>query len=183
MSDVDFTYGDFQRHTLQNQQALGLRDLKSSLDITPTEDLPTDDDNLVRSLLKEKRSVHAQNDQLWRLVDKQRGMILSLQEDVEKAWKSKHKYKQRYLELMERYSDMSQVHKSLSLSTLSGHEASVVSTPSEYTGADPISATSITPIPQNIPTTPSKNPSNNAYSPTLDAESPVYQAIRAEIER
>ncbi|KTW31413.1 hypothetical protein T552_00057 [Pneumocystis carinii B80] len=47
---------------------------------------------LVQQMMKEKISLHTQNMQLWKIIDKQRAMILELQKDLEKAFKEKKKY-------------------------------------------------------------------------------------------
>ncbi|KAG4305666.1 hypothetical protein PORY_001222 [Pneumocystis oryctolagi] len=52
----------------------------------------TDMHTLIQQMLKEKISLHAQNLQLWKIIDKQRAMILELQRDLEKAFKEKKKY-------------------------------------------------------------------------------------------
>ena len=49
-------------------------------------------------MLKEKQSVTAQNSQLWRLVDKQRAMILGLNKDLERAMKEKDRYRTKLKE-------------------------------------------------------------------------------------
>ncbi|KAI5857874.1 hypothetical protein BZA05DRAFT_415257 [Tricharina praecox] len=54
----------------------------------------------VRYLLKEKQSMTAQNSQLWRLVDKQRAMILGLNKDLERALKEKDRYRTKLKEHM-----------------------------------------------------------------------------------
>ncbi|KFA73455.1 hypothetical protein S40288_08473 [Stachybotrys chartarum IBT 40288] len=55
---------------------------------------------LIRHLLKEKQSQSQQNSQLWRLVDKQRAMILGLNKDLERAFKDKEKYRSKLKEVM-----------------------------------------------------------------------------------
>ncbi|KAI5814829.1 hypothetical protein BZA77DRAFT_294720 [Pyronema omphalodes] len=57
-------------------------------------------DELILVLLKEKQSITAQNSQLWRLVDKQRAMILGLNKDLERAMKEKDKYRKKLKEQM-----------------------------------------------------------------------------------
>ncbi|KAK3354336.1 hypothetical protein B0H65DRAFT_8847 [Neurospora tetraspora] len=71
---------------------------------------PTDIANLIKTagspeaviqyLLKEKQSQSQQNAQLWRLVDKQRAMILGLNKDLERALKEKEKYRKKLKELL-----------------------------------------------------------------------------------
>ncbi|KAM6539035.1 Rho GTPase activating protein [Fusarium falciforme] len=55
---------------------------------------------LIQYLLKEKHSQSQQNGQLWRLVDKQRAMILGLNKDLERALKDKEKYRKKLKEVM-----------------------------------------------------------------------------------
>ncbi|KAL7946700.1 hypothetical protein V8C42DRAFT_318579 [Trichoderma barbatum] len=55
---------------------------------------------VIQYLLKEKQSQAQQNSQLWRLVDKQRAMILGLNKDLEAALKDKEKYRKKLKELM-----------------------------------------------------------------------------------
>ncbi|KAK6535951.1 hypothetical protein TWF281_000200 [Arthrobotrys megalospora] len=53
---------------------------------------------LISHLLKDKAQAASQNSQLWRLVDKQRSMILSLNRDLEKAMKDKERYRKKLKE-------------------------------------------------------------------------------------
>ncbi|KAI5466451.1 hypothetical protein BGZ63DRAFT_480963 [Mariannaea sp. PMI_226] len=55
---------------------------------------------LIQYLLKEKQSQSQQNSQLWRLVDKQRAMILGLNKDLERALQDKEKYRKKLKEVM-----------------------------------------------------------------------------------
>ncbi|GAB0139915.1 hypothetical protein EsHS_00000553 [Epichloe bromicola] len=55
---------------------------------------------VIQHLLKEKHSQSQQNSQLWRLVDKQRAMILGLNKDLEAALKDKEKYRRKLKEIM-----------------------------------------------------------------------------------
>ncbi|KAI9835493.1 MAG: hypothetical protein M1837_003777 [Sclerophora amabilis] len=52
----------------------------------------------IQYLLKEKQAAAAQNAQLWRLVDKQRTMILGLNKDLERALKEKEKHRKKLKE-------------------------------------------------------------------------------------
>ncbi|KAL2255896.1 hypothetical protein VTK26DRAFT_2522 [Humicola hyalothermophila] len=56
---------------------------------------------VIQYLLKEKQSQSQQNAQLWRLVDKQRAMILGLNKDLERALKDKEKYRKKLKEVLE----------------------------------------------------------------------------------
>ncbi|KAK0660520.1 putative GTPase-activating protein [Cercophora samala] len=55
---------------------------------------------VIQYLLKEKQSQSQQNTQLWRLVDKQRAMILGLNKDLERALKDKEKYRKKLKEVL-----------------------------------------------------------------------------------
>ncbi|KAJ5723005.1 hypothetical protein N7488_001040 [Penicillium malachiteum] len=52
-------------------------------------------------LLKEKHQAASQNSQLWKLVDKQRTLILGLNKDLERALKEKEKYKKKMKEVQD----------------------------------------------------------------------------------
>ncbi|CAL5867735.1 uncharacterized protein PFLUO_LOCUS1954 [Penicillium psychrofluorescens] len=52
-------------------------------------------------LLKEKHHAASQNSQLWKLVDKQRTLILGLNKDLERAFKEKDQYKKKLKEIQQ----------------------------------------------------------------------------------
>ncbi|KAJ5172286.1 hypothetical protein N7492_004879 [Penicillium capsulatum] len=52
-------------------------------------------------LLREKHQAASQNSQLWKLVDKQRTLILGLNKDLDRAFKEKEKYKKKIKELQD----------------------------------------------------------------------------------
>lgn len=53
---------------------------------------------VIQHLLKEKQHSTAQNGQLWRLVDKQRALLLGLNQDLERALKDKERYRKKLKE-------------------------------------------------------------------------------------
>lgn len=55
-------------------------------------------ETLIAYMLKDKNSLTAQNSQLWRLVDKQRAMILGLNKDLERALRDKERYRKKLKE-------------------------------------------------------------------------------------
>ena len=55
---------------------------------------------LIRNLLKDKSQLTSQNDQLWKLVDKQRAMVLGLNKDLERACKDKERYRVKLKDVM-----------------------------------------------------------------------------------
>ena len=56
-------------------------------------------ENLVLHLLKEKNHAASQNTQLWKLVEKQRALLLGLNKDLERVTKDRDRYKKRLKEL------------------------------------------------------------------------------------
>ncbi|KAL6235138.1 hypothetical protein BDW75DRAFT_210322 [Aspergillus navahoensis] len=56
-------------------------------------------DAVIIHLLKEKHHAASQNSQLWKLVDKQRTLIMGLNRDLERALKDKERYKRKVKEL------------------------------------------------------------------------------------
>ncbi len=55
---------------------------------------------VIQHLLKEKQSSDVQNAQLWKLVDKQRSLVLGLNKDLEKALKDKERYRKELKEYL-----------------------------------------------------------------------------------
>lgn len=56
---------------------------------------------VIMHLLKEKHQAASQNGQLWKLVDKQRTLILGLNKDLERAFQEKEKYRKKLKDLQE----------------------------------------------------------------------------------
>jgi RalA-binding protein 1 len=56
-------------------------------------------ENLIRHLLRDKNHAAAQNAQLWKLVDKQRSLLLGLNKDLERASKERDRYRKKLKEL------------------------------------------------------------------------------------
>ena len=52
-------------------------------------------ETVIQHLLKEKQHSAAQNTQLWKLVDKQRALLLGLNQDLERALKDKERYRRK----------------------------------------------------------------------------------------
>lgn len=53
---------------------------------------------VIHHLLKEKQHAAAQNAQLWKLVDKQRALVLGLNQDLDRALKDKERYRKKLKE-------------------------------------------------------------------------------------
>lgn len=56
---------------------------------------------VIQHLLKEKQHAAAQNAQLWKLVDKQRTLILGLNQDLDKALRDKERYRKKLKDHLE----------------------------------------------------------------------------------
>lgn len=56
-------------------------------------------ENLVVHLLKEKNHAESQNNQLWKLVEKQRALLLGLNKDLERVTKDRDRYKKKLKEV------------------------------------------------------------------------------------
>lgn len=78
----------------------GPQDAPGSPDIASLIKTAGSPEAVIQHLLKEKHSQSQQNTQLWRLVDKQRAMILGLNKDLEAALKEKEKYRRKLKEIM-----------------------------------------------------------------------------------
>lgn len=96
-SSIDSAISTVSSHSLGNPNSHG--------NATPTpEDIQTliqtagSAEALIGYMLKEKASAATQNAQLWKLVDKQRAMILGLNKDLERALKDKDRYRKKLKE-------------------------------------------------------------------------------------
>lgn len=78
---------------------------QSNVSLEPT-DIPTliaaagSPEAAIAKLLQEKQSASTHTTQLWRLVEKQRAMILGLNKDLERTLKEKEKYRKRLKDLV-----------------------------------------------------------------------------------
>ncbi|KAL8999269.1 MAG: hypothetical protein Q9169_001814 [Polycauliona sp. 2 TL-2023] len=72
--------------------------MSSATDITHLINTAGSAEALIQHLLKEKQHSTAQNAQLWKLVDKQRTLVLGLNQDLERALKDKERYRKKLKE-------------------------------------------------------------------------------------
>lgn len=68
-------------------------DTSSASDISDLIETAGSPEAVIQHLLKEKQSSAVQNAQLWKIVDKQRSLVLGLNQDLEKALRDKEKYR------------------------------------------------------------------------------------------
>ncbi|KAA8576600.1 hypothetical protein EYC84_006698 [Monilinia fructicola] len=83
-------------HSYKNSQ--DLKGLSPQFDVAQLIQAAGSPEAAIQYLVKEKQSQTAQNSQLWRLVDKQRAMILGLNKDLERALKDKERYRKKLKE-------------------------------------------------------------------------------------
>lgn len=100
---------------------------------------------VIQYLLKEKQAQSQQNAQLWRLVDKQRAMILGLNKDLERALKDKEKYRKKLKEVLEGTEETSALSVSVPNTQAAGKNSSeaVASSPKERVLEIPLSPTTL----------------------------------------
>ncbi|KAL8730457.1 MAG: hypothetical protein Q9166_004095 [cf. Caloplaca sp. 2 TL-2023] len=72
--------------------------MSSATDITHLINTAGSVEALIQHLLREKQHSTAQNAQLWKLVDKQRTLVLGLNQDLERALKDKERYRKKLKE-------------------------------------------------------------------------------------
>ncbi|CAK7264815.1 Rho GTPase activating protein [Sporothrix epigloea] len=138
---------------------------------------------VIEHLLKERQAQSQQNAQLWRLVDKQRAMILGLNKDLERALKEKEKYRKKLKELLP-----NQGHPAISSmpdAPLSQQTSNINSTNSSLNGlaaSDSISSIGTMKrfATEDIPSSPSAAEDSSAHSPI---EKPVARRIMPPTDR
>jgi RalA-binding protein 1 len=93
----------------------------------------------IQGLLKEKQSLGSHNSQLWRLVEKQRSMILGLQKDLEKVLKDKERYRRKWKEHQHQQSISSSITPDREIERdLREKPKSIVPPPTKLAGPNPL---------------------------------------------
>lgn len=95
---------------------------------------------VIQYLLKEKQSQAAQNAQLWRLVDKQRAMILGLNKDLERALKDKERYRKKLKDSLAQISNPSPVDSTAGVASDAGSIAGSDHTTAEVHRVEPLAS-------------------------------------------
>jgi len=93
-SSIDSAISSVSNGSMAQKGTLDLRD-PSSADIGSLVATAGSAENLILHLLKEKNQAVTQNAQLWKLVDKQRALLLGLNKDLERVTKDRDRYKNR----------------------------------------------------------------------------------------
>lgn len=81
--------GTIHSHRPSQDSASGLPDISHLIQTAGSPEA------VIQHLLKEKQHSAAQNAQLWKLVDKQRSLVLGLNQDLEQALREKDKYRKK----------------------------------------------------------------------------------------
>ena len=96
-SSIDSTMSTTSSATNQSQRS-ALDMLPSAVEIQQCIALHGTPENAVQQLLKEKKKVGAQYQQLWGSVDKLRALVIGLNKDLERALRDKDRYERKYKE-------------------------------------------------------------------------------------
>ncbi|KAI9693958.1 MAG: hypothetical protein M1822_003229 [Bathelium mastoideum] len=105
-ASIDSAASAVSSNASHSMQSNGSHSYKSSQDTTAS--TPPDvqsmivaagsAESLIHNLIKDKQAAQARDSQLWRLVEKQRAMILGLNKDLDRALKDKEKYRKKLKE-------------------------------------------------------------------------------------
>ncbi|KAI9850442.1 MAG: hypothetical protein M1838_005654 [Thelocarpon superellum] len=97
-SSIDSAISSLSSQTSHSQRSTPDAAASPATDVTHLITTAGSPEAVIQHLLKEKQSSASQNAQLWRLVDKQRTMILGLNKDLEQALKDKERYRRKLKE-------------------------------------------------------------------------------------
>ncbi|KAL8896849.1 MAG: hypothetical protein Q9192_002873 [Flavoplaca navasiana] len=94
-SSIDSAISTVSSATSHSHKSSQDSTMSSATDITHLINTAGSAEALIQHLLKEKQHSTAQNAQLWKLVDKQRTLVLGLNQDLERALKDKERYRKK----------------------------------------------------------------------------------------
>ncbi|KAL8665767.1 MAG: hypothetical protein Q9168_007632 [Polycauliona sp. 1 TL-2023] len=97
-SSIDSAISTISSATSHSHKSSQDSTMSSATDITHLINTAGSAEALIQHLLKEKQHSTAQNAQLWKLVDKQRTLVLGLNQDLERALKDKERYRKKLKE-------------------------------------------------------------------------------------
>ena len=123
-SSIDSAISSLSGGTHSHKSSQDVHSSSGSPDIANLIQAAGSPEAVIQYLLKEKQSQAAQNAQLWRLVDKQRAMILGLNKDLERALKDKERYRKKLKESLAQVSNPSPVDSNQGLSSDAGSATS-----------------------------------------------------------
>ena len=94
----------------------------------------------IHNLLKENRTLTAQSEKIWRIIDKQRAMVLGLNKDLERATKDRDRYRRKLKEALVQTSIPSPVDSNQGPPSDTGSITSAPSKPMEAPKSDHVEA-------------------------------------------
>ncbi|KAL9003352.1 MAG: hypothetical protein Q9188_003780 [Gyalolechia gomerana] len=99
-SSIDSAISTISSATSHSHKSSQDSSTSTSTDITHLITTAGSAETLIQHLLREKQNSAAQNAQLWKLVDKQRTLVLGLNQDLERALRDKDRYRKKLKEHM-----------------------------------------------------------------------------------
>ncbi|KAL8843552.1 MAG: hypothetical protein Q9170_000056 [Blastenia crenularia] len=109
-SSIDSAISTISSATSHSHKSSQDSSTSSSTDITHLINTAGSAEALIQHLLREKQHSAVQNSQLWKLVDKQRTLVLGLNQDLERALKDKERYRKKLKEHLAQVPSISNVH-------------------------------------------------------------------------
>ncbi|KAL8855519.1 MAG: hypothetical protein Q9178_007839 [Gyalolechia marmorata] len=97
-SSIDSAISTISSATSHSHKSSQDSSMSSATDITHLINTAGSAEALIQHLLREKQHSTVQNAQLWKLVDKQRTLVLGLNQDLERALKDKERYRKKLKE-------------------------------------------------------------------------------------
>ncbi|KAL8719928.1 MAG: hypothetical protein Q9225_003131 [Loekoesia sp. 1 TL-2023] len=97
-SSIDSAISTISSATSHSHKSSQDANTSTSADITHLINAAGSAEALIQHLLREKQNSTAQNAQLWKLVDKQRTLVLGLNQDLDRALKDKERYRKKLKE-------------------------------------------------------------------------------------
>ncbi|CAO1596520.1 Rho GTPase activating protein [Xanthoria calcicola] len=94
-SSIDSAISTMSSATSHSHKSSQDSNMSGPADITHLINRAGSAEALIQHLLKEKQQSNAQNAQLWKLVDKQRTLVLGLNQDLDRALNDKERYRKR----------------------------------------------------------------------------------------
>ncbi|KAL8699760.1 MAG: hypothetical protein Q9224_001272, partial [Gallowayella concinna] len=97
-SSIDSAISTMSSATSHSHKSSQDSNMSNATDITHLINTAGSAEALIQHLLREKQHSTVQNTQLWKLVDKQRTLVLGLNHDLERALKDKERYRKKLKE-------------------------------------------------------------------------------------
>jgi RalA-binding protein 1 len=129
------------------------------------------------ALWRDKQSTQSHNAQLWRLVEKQRAMVIGLQRDLERALKDKDRYRRKAKEALDQIPPIPGMKRSDTLNSIMERDQSASPVPGDRSDAPP------TPVEYRNTPPPEQTATSEQTSPPETHEPTVTQNQEQEQEQ